>query len=663
MTIEIVSAPPATAEARSEGTDPPLRAFLGGVGIGTRLATFTTIAILLLAGLVGLYVYTEMRVSEAVQRRAEVDRLAELTWRLDNELLTLRRLQTEYLASRNPTIARSYEDAATRLRRTLTTLREDPAATTIQGDVDTLGDGIEQVLAAFREIAAASAQTGLSATDTARREAREAASGLDERLASSGLTPLRSKLLMLRGHETDFFAGAEEKGLDLVRKRREEFDPLLTVAPVSDAEKAAIIASMDGYIDRLLAFDQARVAEARRTERLTEVFAYLAPTLERLGALRTAAETVEGELAAARADRRRQLTYGAGGGLLALLLFSFLILRGVSRQVGAIAFASQRLSEGQLNTPIPASDSPNEIGHLSRSLRWLRDRLAEFDVRQRAHHARERAAMRLYRASMLAVADDLQGRIVDTIAGIATATKDLRNGVNGIAVQADEIARQATDLSSDSAASVANLRSLAAASTTHFQRVEDLRHRAEQLLPAGPEEPSPQEDGRARGQAAREEAEPTASALQDLAVRAKLMAFNSLILSDRGQLDDDALAALGVGAKALAEDAAAEIEDMEARLDSQKRIAAEISSVVESQQAMTHQMLRSVEQAVARTLEIANTVSAITRTAKATEAAANDSLGAADDVVQQGEKLEENLVEILEQARTRPSADTDEDED
>ena len=662
MTIEIVSAPPTTADARAEGTDPPLRAFLGGIGIGARLVTFTAIAVLLLAGLASLYIYTELRVSDAMQRQAEFDRLSELTWRLDNELLTLRRFQTEYLASRSPGIARSYEEAATRLGGTLATLRNDPAAEDVQGDIDTLDDGIEQVLAAFRDLAAASAQTGLSATDAARREAREAARSLEERLADAGLTPLRSKLLMLRGHETDFFAGAEEKGLDLVRRRREEFDPLLTIAPVSDTEKAAIVASMDGYIDRLLAFDQARVAEARQAERLTEVFAYLAPTLERLGGLRTAAEAAGGELAAARAEQKRHLMYGAGGGLFALLLFSFLILRGVSRQIGAIAFASRRLSEGELSTPIPASDSPNEIGHLSRSLRWLRDRLAEFDVRQRAHHARERAAMRLYRASMLAVADDLQGRVVGAITGIATATKNLRGAVNGIAVQADEIARQATDLSSDSAASVTNLRSLAAASTAHFQKVEDLRRRSDQLLPESREEPGSPEDTRPRKQTAREEAGPATSGLQDLAIRAKLMAFNSLILADRGQLDDESLAALGASARALTEDAATEIADMEVQFEAQRRVAVEISSVVEAQQSMTHEMLRSVEQAVARTLEIASTVSEITRTSKAAETAANNSLSAADDVVRQGEQLEEDLIEILEQARSRPATDAVDEE-
>ncbi|MBI0536419.1 methyl-accepting chemotaxis protein [Roseomonas sp. KE2513] len=129
----------------------------------------------------------------------------------------------------------------------------------------------------------------------------------------------------------------------------------------------------------------------------------------------------------------RNVILGAGAaGVVVCALILFVLMRLIARPVGRIARAMDRLSSGQLDTPVPDSDRTDQVGEMSRAVLVFKDSLlaARALTEQALENARRTAVA-------TAQASDAIGQVSD---GAMTQLSELRQTGEALAQTTEGIA-------------------------------------------------------------------------------------------------------------------------------------------------------------------------------------------------------------------------------
>jgi len=353
---------------------------------------------------------------------------------------------------------------------------------------------------------------------------------------------------------------------------------------------------------------------------------------------------------------------------------SLLIVRSVVRPMERLRTTMGALAEGRTDLAVSEAGRRDEVGAMARAVLVFRDNAIERERLRGESEAEELRRMRRA-ASLNELIQGFEASITGVVAGVATASGELRGTAQAMTATATQTATQST--------------TVAAAAEEASSNVETVAAAAEELG-ASVQEIGRQVDGSARlAKAAVAEAGQTAQQVRALteatarigdvvglissiAAQTNLLALNATIEAARAGAAGRGFAVVAAEVKELAGQtarateeitgqiatiqastgqAAGAIGQITARIEEISGVATSIAAAVEEQGAATQEIVRNVAQAAAGTGEVTGNIAGLAGAAEETGAAAGQVLVSASELSRQSERLSAEVERFLAQVR------------
>jgi methyl-accepting chemotaxis protein len=375
-----------------------------------------------------------------------------------------------------------------------------------------------------------------------------------------------------------------------------------------------------------------------------------------------------GAQAAAEAARRaegsgRLLILGLLAGAVLLGVASAVaILRGIRRDIAAVAAPMERLAAGDLAAEVPSLPPQTEMGGFARRLATFREALLAKQVADAA--AAEEARGKARRAEALArLVADFEAQTASAFGTVASAVTELEAMARSMTEtaqrgqdQAGGVATAAEQASRSSGTVSAAAEELGASIAEITRQISETAAAARQATETvGSTNASVQELAQAATQVGE-----VVRLISDIAGQTNLLALNATIEAARAGEAGKGFAVVASEVKALASQTAKATEQIAAQISAMQsqtgravdaiggitriiarveEIAMQVSAAAEQQATATKEIIRAIAEAAAGTEEVSRFAGDLSGGASATGAAAAQVRASAADLSQQSERL------------------------
>jgi len=442
---------------------------------------------------------------------------------------------------------------------------------------------------------------------------------------------------------------------------------LRNLAPEADAGtapalRAAIATARSEYFEnfRKLSDEMVRVGAAEAGRYPMTVSRYVETTTPQLGAL-LAVMHAGGQASQARAATRVSEAWAHLSLALSLLALSLLtaagaawiVLRRVTGPLSALAGATRRLADGDLDAPLPTTGRADEVGQLGTALTVLRESSRRARVLEgEARHLREMAEKER-RQGQVALADEVERSLGGVAAALTASAASMRQSSNHVSTTAQRTAEEAGSAALGAGQASTNVQTVAAAAEEMAASVGEITRQVTEAASvaqrAAAEASASDATVRGLSEAAQRIGE-VVRLIGDIAGQTNLLALNATIEAARAGEAGKGFAVVASEVKSLAaqtakatEEIGRQIAEMQsatglavqairgigATVDRSSEIAAAIAAAVEQQGATTREIARNVAEAAQGTGAVSERVTEVGRGAQETTAA----MSALDDVI------------------------------
>ncbi|XYD08603.1 methyl-accepting chemotaxis protein [Methylobacterium sp. NMS12] len=353
---------------------------------------------------------------------------------------------------------------------------------------------------------------------------------------------------------------------------------------------------------------------------------------------------------------------------------SFLIGRGITRPLDRLGRRMQALAEGDGAEPIPGLERTDEIGQMARTVDVFRralvakaemDRAVAQDAEAKARHAQ----------GLDALTRAFEARAGALMTGVSAAATAMQATAEAMARTASRTSARATRVAGAAQETAGSVQSVAAATEEMAITIQEISGRVAQ---------SSAKTARAATEARRTDAlvgdlaagaeriGAVAGMIAGIARQTNLLALNATIEAARAGEAGRGFAVVAGEVKALAEQTAAATGEIAARIeavqastrqaveaihgigrtmDEVSTLAATVAAAIEQQGATTEEIVRSVARAAAGTEAVTGNIADVSQGAQATGDAAEQVLGAANDLSRRSEQLSAEIHRFLDGIR------------
>jgi methyl-accepting chemotaxis protein len=395
---------------------------------------------------------------------------------------------------------------------------------------------------------------------------------------------------------------------------------------------------------------------------------------ERVGTLAVAWSTE-----ALHAQVRRVLLSGVvvGFGVLVVLvgLLTVVLSRSVSRPLGMMTAAMQKLAAGDHGTEVPARARGDEIGDMARAVQVFKDNAIEMQRLKAQQEAQERDMAADRRKAMLDLAAQFEASVGSVVDSVAAASAELQTTAGGMTHTADESNRQAATVAAASEEASANVHTVAAATEELSASVNEISSQVARSAQIASGAVTEAETTNAQVQSLAEAAHKigeVVNLITEIASQTNLLALNATIEAARAGEAGKGFAVVASEVKNLATQTAQATEDISAQIGAIQaatqssvaaiggigntirqidEIATAIAGAVEEQGAATREIASNVQQAAQGTAEVSSNIVGVTEAASQTGAAANHVLTAAESLSGLSARLRDEVGRFLQHVR------------
>jgi methyl-accepting chemotaxis protein len=345
-------------------------------------------------------------------------------------------------------------------------------------------------------------------------------------------------------------------------------------------------------------------------------------------------------------------------------------LRKITTAMGDVA-------KGRIDTTLPYTDRPDDIGDMARTLEVFRANIAENERLNREQVLQEERTRQQRQADMAALADGMEQRVHRLVAEIGTLTDHLHRAADDLSANADHTGKQGAALASASDTASANVESVAAAGQELSASIREIARQVEQSTAiaraavAEAAETNRKVEGLSSSTTRIGE---VISLINGIASQTNMLALNATIESARAGEAGKGFAVVAHEVKTLAgqtahatEDIAqqiaavqdgtrATVEAIHAIADTITRIdsfSASIAGAVEEQGTVTSEIARNVEAASQGVREVTTSVSEVAQAAAETGRMARDVFTIAESLKAHSRSLEGEVERFLAEIRCK----------
>ncbi len=602
--------------------------------------------------------------------------LFELEEELRFELLNARRREKDFLIRLDEKYVGQHAEVISTQKSLLAELNGVAQTENEQKNLAALGTLITNYESQFAEVVKDRLTIGLNEESGLRGELRTAVKNAEEKLKSFKADDLTVLMLMMRRHEKDFLLRLDEKYIKRLDQRITEFNALMAKADFPASNKTEIAGLLDTYKKAFHNLAELRLALIPKEKALSKIYAAGQPALDSLHEEVQVLFQEATEATETTSSFIQNIIAGVIVGTTIIVVGFGLWVSGLlSKPIQGLTNVMEDLSSGNMDVAIPGSSYKNEIGQMSQSVSFFRDRLVEnekMSAEQQAEQARQ-----LEQANNLRkLIGSFEGTISEVLDEVNSAVQNMTENSPIMRDAAIQVKDQCTTSANSASQATENVQTVATASEELSASIKEIGRQVEQSTSVTQEAVHQADKTRTIMD---ELSESTAKIgevvglITDIAEQTNLLALNATIEAARAGEAGKGFAVVASEVKHLAsqtsqatdeitlqisgvQDASAQaaeaIGSITTTIQKVHEIASAIAAAVQEQAAATSEIARSVEETANIAQTMRQDLSKTSDTAFETEKAAGNVLTTADNLSSQSTNLSSSIKTFLDDIRT-----------